>query len=140
MRGIITIHCVTEWDMLCILGFHQVPSTQNKGSNTMNNRSHILAPIKMKDESTGKSCRKKSDMYSLNTRCSILIKHRTFAHHAVVHTVQSLLNMSVTSVPCMNLLIYDRQQVHVTYLTEHNFKHFTTISNNKRGRILTQNP
>jgi hypothetical protein len=106
----------------------------------MNNRSHIHAPIKMKDETEGKGYRKKFDLYNLNILCSILIKHRTFAHHAVFHTVQSLLNMSVTLVPCMNMLIYDRQQVQETSLTEHNFELFTTIYNNKRGRILTQNP
>jgi len=106
----------------------------------MNNRSHIHAPLEMKDESEGKSYKKKFDMYSLNIQYSILIKHHTFANHAVVYTVQSLLNMSVTLVPCMNMLIYNRQQVQVTSLTEHNFELFTTLSNNKRGRILTQNP
>jgi hypothetical protein len=75
----------------------------------MNNRSHIHAPIKMKDEEQrkAKSYRKKFDMYSLNIQCSVLIRHHTIAHHAVVHTVQSLLNMSVTLVPCMNMFIYD---------------------------------
>jgi hypothetical protein len=52
--GIITIQCVTECGMLFILGFHQLPSTQNKRSSTIKNRSYIQAPIKMKDESEGK--------------------------------------------------------------------------------------
>lgn len=45
--------------------------------------------------------------------------------------------MSVTLVPYEYVDI--RQQIQVTSLTEHNFELITTWSNNKRGRILTQN-